>query len=105
MSLDIELIQDDSTVFEYNITHNLSVMAQKCGLYVPLWRPDSAQWSRAKDILMPMIQGLAKLQDNPEFYKTFEPSNKWGRYEDLEKCAIEYIAACQRYPNAVIRAY
>ena len=96
--------QNDIThyVFDYNITHNLGEMADKAGLYLYLWRPEILNISVAKDLIEPLKEGLGKLLDNPEYYKTFNPENGWGNFEGLLRFVAAYLNACIDYPQAEI---
>ncbi len=40
---------ESDVVFEYNITHNLGVMADAAGIYEALWRPEEIKAIVAKD--------------------------------------------------------
>lgn len=112
---------ETSNVFDYNITHNLTEMANACGLYEPLWRPHllKSNWiatenydeeykfeadnpSEAWEIISKLKEGIEELKSNPEKYKKYNPDNGWGNYESLLKFAEEYLKACENYPNAII---
>ena len=112
---------ETSNVFDYNITHNLTGMANACGLYEPLWRPHllKSNWiatenydeeykfetdnpSEAWEIITKLKEGIEELKSNPEKYKKYNPDNGWGNYEGLLKFAEEYLKACENYPNAII---
>lgn len=116
MSLDVYLINpleeprvehcsQDKTVteegvFDYNITHNLGGMAKAAGIYQHLWRPEELGIKNAEELVGPLTQGLEKLKAEPERFKTFNPSNGWGKYESLVSFVERYLSACQEYPNA-----
>lgn len=89
-------------VFEYNITHNLNTMAEKAGIYQHLWRPEELNISYAKDLIEPLRNGLKKLLDNPDYFKTFNPDNGWGDYSGLLRFVEEYLEACIEYPESII---
>ena len=108
-------------VFDYNITHNLTEMANACGLYEALWRPHllKSNWietedynkeyqfeednpSIASEIIPKLKVGIAELKSNPEKYKKFNPENGWGSYEGLLSFAEKYLQACEEYPNSII---
>ena len=112
---------ETSEVFNYNITNNLTEMANACGLYEPLWRPHllKSNWidtqdykkeyrfetdnpSEAWEIIPKLKEGIEELKSNPEKYKKYNPDNGWGNYEGLLKFAEEYLKACENYPNAII---
>jgi len=65
-------------VFEYNITHNLTPMADAAGVYEALWRPDEHGWETARDITPALEAGLVRLMGNPEAYKALNPRKRLG---------------------------
>lgn len=105
MSLDIYLYEvSEHCVHDANITHNLSGMAGKAGIYKHLWAPEEIGITRAGDLLEPLKEGLAKLKADPDHFKQFEPSNGWGTYEGLVRFVEEYIEAIEAHPEARISA-
>ncbi len=120
-------------VYSANITHNLNRMAHEAGIYTALWRPvelDPAAARRineqeeagnyhgpggafeiernlppvhARDLIQPLRDGLAKMQGDPERFKAFNPENGWGSYAGFVPWVADYLAACERWPNAVVR--
>lgn len=84
----------------FNITHNLGSMARACGLYQPLWRPDEyfPEPSVAKDLIEPIRSGLKNLLSDPEHYRTFNPVNGWGKYEDLVDFTCQVLSTIRKYP-------
>lgn len=88
-------------VFDANITHNLNKLADYVGIYKHLWRPDEIDIKYAKELIKPLKTGLKKLQSGSiEKFRTFEPENKWGVYENLVEFVKNYIKACKEYPDA-----
>lgn len=103
MSLDVTLSINEEIVFDKNITHNLSVMAQKSDLYKPLWTPIDLGCVFAKDVKPFLIDGLSKLlSKTEEENRKYEPSNGWGTYENLVQFVVEYINHCSFYPDSII---
>lgn len=103
MSLDITLTAvRPTTVFEKNITHNLSLMANKAGLEQCLWSPEELGIQKAENLIPFLEAGLNNLLLDPDYYKTFNPPNGWGSYEGLVKAVTEYLQACQDNPDAEI---
>lgn len=114
MSLDITLMrtyhvsydnletweEKTESVYEDNITHNLNHMADAAGIYGVLWRPDENNLNKASELIPYLETGLEELQQNPEQYETFNPSNGWGSYKGLVKFVEKYLEACRKYPNA-----
>lgn len=107
MSLDISFYYDidnnEFEIFDMNITHNLNKMADAAGIYEALWRPEEIFCDTTKQILPILKEGYSKLLADPDFYKQFEPENKWGTYDGLVKKVKEVIIACEQYPSAKIR--
>lgn len=96
---------EDGTQEEYytsNITHNLNKMADAAGIYIALWRPEEAGFSRARDLVGPLTEGLKKLKDSPDHYREFNAKNGWGLYEHFVPWVEEYLEACKQYPDALI---
>lgn len=103
MSLDVHLTATiPSTVFDYNITHNLTAMADAAGIYCELWRPDEIGITTAGQLIEPLAAGLARLEAEPAKFREHNPDNGWGDYEGLVRFVREYLQACREYPEAVI---
>lgn len=106
MSLDIYLSYENDgneiTVFQSNITHNLSTMADKAGIYYALWRPEEKGYKKAKDITKILESGLKKLKTKKSYFEKFNAKNGWGLYEHFVPFVQEVLDACYKYPNAKI---
>jgi len=105
MSLDVTLVATKMTtvsVFDANITHNLTAMAREAGLYEPLWRPEEIGAVVAGDLVELLASGLANLRRNPEKFMEMNPSNGWGSYDDLVDFTKGYLLACIENPDATI---
>ena len=101
MSLDVWLTATVPTeVFDYNITHNLNHMAAEAGVYEALWRPEDIDIKKAYQLVEPLRKGLELLKSDPERFKKFNASNGWGKYENLVSFIEDYLAACEKYPDA-----
>ncbi len=104
MSLDVYLTaMRPCSVYDNNITHNLTTMADAAGLYECLWHPEKVGVARAEHLIVPLEQGLARLLSDPEKYRTFNPKNGWGSYERLVEFVQRYLEACRENPDAVVR--
>lgn len=104
MSLDIYLhALRLTTVFEANITHNLTKMASEAGIYEALWHPDALDVVKAGDLIIPLEEGLRRLKLEPDFFKQFNPKNRWGDYDGLVEAVEKYLAACKANPDAEVR--
>ncbi len=89
-------------VFDSGITHNLSSMADACGLYDILWDPDRINIINAQGAIGILEKGLNELESNPEKYRLLNPTNGWGVYEDLVSFTKEFLFSCRKNPNAII---
>ena len=116
------LTEEDETVYDANITHNLGEMADEAGIYEALWRPHrlkegynipesdhQAEWkfeeenkTIAKDIIPLLEKGLADLKSRHEHFEKFNSSNGWGMYEHFVPFVEKYLEACKEYPDAII---
>ena len=105
MGLDVELLdipKEEVVVYDTYVTHNLGLMAKEAGIYMACWRPEEINATKAKDIISILEEGLKKLKDNPDHYKQFNPSNKWGDYDGFVKWVEKYLQACKEHPEARI---
>ena len=116
MSLDIHLYRsftwddtgekDYDTIFHTNITHNLGKMAEEAGIYKVMWEPEEIFGSDSEifawEIQSQLEEGVAKLKENPKFFKQFNPPNGWGNYYGLLRVATEYLEAVKKYPHSII---
>ena len=89
-------------LYSSNITHNLNKMAMAAGIYEHLWRPDEINITRARDLIMPLMDGLNMLESYPERFKAFDAPNGWGLYEHFVPFVRDYLQACIKWPDAVV---
>lgn len=102
MSLDVTLILNGEDVYSANITHNLTEMADNAKIYRHLWRPEEVGISKAKEMIQPLIEGLMRLHNEPEYFKSFNSPNGWGTYENFITFVEKYVLACIQYQEASI---
>lgn len=103
MSLDVYLFaMRETEVFIANVTHNLNKMADAAGIYKHLWRPDELGITTAAQLIAPLAQGLARLEEDPQSFKQYNPANGWGDYEGLVEFVRNYLAACKENPDAKV---
>ena len=111
MSLDVDLmVTQPVSVFDANITHNLTKMASEVklsngmSLYQVLWRPDEmVGLNKAEDIADLLDEGWNILLADPEYFKQFNPQNGWGSYDGLCNFVYKYRNACWDNPDAELR--
>jgi hypothetical protein len=81
----------------YSPTYNYSKMFRACmgWDYETYWRDDDGiarrKYYHMPDVLPKLRRGLAELENRPEFYRQFEPENKWGTVEGAIKCIRSWI--------------
>jgi len=109
MSLTVSLmVPQPVSVYDNNITHNLSKMASEVklsnglSLYDVLWRPDEHELELAEDIAELLDEGWNILLSEPDRFKQHNPENGWGNYDNLCKFVYEYRNACWKEPDAAI---
>lgn len=103
MSLDVSLYAvRRAEVYDANITHNLTGMADAAGIYKHLWRPEEIGITKAEQLIEPLREGLAKLEADPEKYEAFNSPNGWGMYKHFVPFVRNYLAACEANPDAEI---
>ena len=106
MSLDVYLEKRMPTrVYEGNVTHNLTQMADEAGIYQALWRPEEIECHIAEHLILILEAGLENLKSNPDYFKKYNPENGWGSYEVLINFVEEYLKACKENPDAKIRVW
>jgi chromosome segregation ATPase len=105
---EIEQLEDayeDAKIGSFNITHNLNEMAKAAELYEVLWQPDKMGIASASQMIPLLEKGLKELEAKPAKYKTFNPSNGWGKYEDLVNFCYSTLQKCREFPDAVVEAW
>jgi hypothetical protein len=96
------LIEEDETVYDANITHNLGKMAGESGIYEALWRPEEIGKTKASEIVELLEKGLADLKARSGHFEKFNSLNGWGMYEHFVLFVQKYLEACKEYPDAII---
>ena len=94
--------RDEERVYSANITHNLNRMAGEAGIYKELWRPEEVGITQAKQLIEPLRRARAALLDNSARFEPFAPESGWGTYGGLVKFVVDYLAACEKFPEAMV---
>jgi hypothetical protein len=103
MSLDVTLTRvQPAEVFSANITHNLGRMAEEAGIYKHCWRPEEIGITRAEQLIEPLRAAIKLMEDDPARFKKHDAPNGWGTYEDFLPWLRKYVAACEKYPDALV---
>jgi hypothetical protein len=113
MSLDVYLylpkkcphcgeVLEQERVYSANITHNLNTMAEAAGIYMHLWRPEELGITKAHELVGELNKGLARLLEDPDTFKKYNPSNGWGCYDNLVEFVRNYGYACTEFPKATV---
>jgi hypothetical protein len=103
MGLNFDLYMGEETVFETNITHNLTTMANECGVYELLWKPEENGYELAGSIVMELKDGIRKLKSNPKYYRCYDSPNGWGTYENFLPFCERILEACMEWSQATIK--
>jgi hypothetical protein len=102
MSLDVYLRINEEEVYSANITHNLAPMAEACGLYKLLWRPDELNILTAEQLAPLVWEGFKCLLQNREELEKLDSPNGWGVYDDFVRFVSGYTRALWQYPTAQV---
>ena len=112
MSLDVYLDMEPcptcghgERVYDANITHNLSKMADRAGIYKCLWHPKENGFTEAHQLIEPIRAGLALLRAEPDRFRELSSSNGWGTYEQFIPWVERYLVACMVYPAAKVSTW
>ena len=95
--------EEQEMLHDANITHNLTEMANRAGIYKALWRPDEIGAKYAKDIVEIVEKGLGDLKARPEYFEKFNSSNGWGTYEHFVPFVSDYLDALKENHDSEIR--
>lgn len=93
---------EPDAVYHSNITHNLGKMADAAGIYEACWRPEEIGATKAGQLIPLLREGFAKLKADPEYYSEFNSPNGWGTYEHFVPWVEQYLAACEKHPEAEV---
>ena len=96
------LTEENETIYDANITHNLGKMAEEAGIYEALWRPEAIGKTKASEIIELRENGLAVLNARPEHFEKFNSPNGWGMYKHFVPFVEKYLKACKEHPDAAI---
>lgn len=77
-------------------------MASEAGIYDCIWQPREGGLNYAYQLIEPLQIGLDRLQENPEYYKQFNPSGGWGDYDGFVEFVEDYLRACRKHPTASV---
>lgn len=106
MSLDVSLEcrHCKAENFSANITHNLGDMADAAGIYDALWRPEEIGITEAHQLIEPLTKGIDAMLSDPAKFKEYNDPNGWGTYDVFVPWVQDYLAACEKHPDAVVSA-
>jgi hypothetical protein len=113
MSLDISLVTTYDTghgpteieVFESNITHNLTGMADALDIYGVVWRPEENDVETAEQLIEPLESALKRLKGRPDLFADLEADNGWGTIKQFTPWLEELLAACRAHPLAGVKSF
>ncbi|MHB1310599.1 MAG: hypothetical protein ACYC3L_01190 [Gemmatimonadaceae bacterium] len=82
-----------------NITHNVSPMWRKAGVYEALYKSDETSAGQWLDALR---AGLRDMEAHAETYRALNPSNGWGDYDGALRFLRAWEAVCAEHPKALV---
>lgn len=103
MSLDFTITENNEDGVELwwrNITHNVNKMADKCGLYKPLWCAN--EYESNKDIVEGISSGIKKAIEMRWELEAMNPENGWGSHKDLLLFAYAVRDALIEFPHGIV---
>lgn len=104
MSLDIWLrcdccgMERDSL----NVTHNMTPMWHKAGVYADLYESDG---DKALEHIDSLARRLNHMLTNRDEYLPLEPANGWGSYQSAVAFLANWVNECANYPSMTIRVW
>ena len=103
MSLDV-FLEDEAgeRLYDRNITHNLTSMAEAAEIYYCLWRPEEIGITHARQIIEPLEKGVALLATQKSRFEAFNSPNGWGMWEHFLPFCCDYLQACRDHPDALV---
>jgi len=96
---EITSLGEDETVFDCNITHNLSKMADVANINGATW---DAWGKKCKDVVKELEDGIKDMKARPEYYRQFDADNGWGTYDDFMPWLNKLLIAYKEFPEATI---
>ena len=82
----------------FNLTYNLSRMLWGAGM--PAWREFIGMNAAEAGLIWEAT--VTELERDPDLYRTLNPENGWGTYEQAVEVLSALAAACARHPSAEI---
>jgi hypothetical protein len=92
----------NETLFDRNITHNLANMADACGVYKCLWRPDENDIKTASQLIEPLENALKMILSDVGKFIKYNATNGWGTVEGFVMFLEDCLSAAKEYPLALI---
>jgi len=95
-------VEVEDFCFSANITNNLNTMAHEAGIYEYVWRPENLGITKAKELIIPIKEGIDLLKSDKERFEVFNAPNGWGTYADFIPWLEKYLEACIKCPEGLI---
>jgi hypothetical protein len=108
MSLDLSLYVETDTgaaeltrvdLFDRNITHNVSPMWSRAGVYEALYK---SRDKTAADVVDVVRAGVQTMEREPDEFRKLNPPNGWGDYNGALAFLRAFLTACEAHPKAKI---
>lgn len=83
----------------FNITHNVSRMWDKAGVYECLYN-----WHgrKAEELIEPLSNAIQDMLIKPREYETLNPKNGWGDFIGAKEFLRKVVDCCSEHPKCII---
>jgi hypothetical protein len=95
---------EETTVHDQNITHNLGNMAEEAGVYGVLWHPEDNGITHAGQLVEPLEKAIAAMEADPPRFEKHNSPNGWGLYENFLPWLRRLLAAAKENPTCGVHA-
>lgn len=108
--------REAESVWDFNLTHNVNEIVNACLMAAggPVAKDGKyyreRSWGRLQGWTgadaAPILAKALAVSEEPErqaSFRAMQPSNGWGRLEDVQRVLRQFVEACQEHPAAVIR--
>lgn len=101
-----EDVKETDTVFQIEISGNFREIAKAALLDMVIWMPETL-WANtnkvyAANIVSRLQRGFVRLYEAPIYYSNFNHHSHLGRYDQFIVFVLDYLIACETWPNARI---
>lgn len=97
------ITKEEDSEFITCITYNLSQMMDECGIYEHLIEKGIQLSHKTDEFIKPLHESIKRLESDPEYFRKFNASNGFGKYEDLVRSLKQILEACKDNPGEILK--